>query len=431
MAKIRIEGLTHQRALWANNERDVNIAMVGPLGCGKTFGLAFKALVLASVNKGCDGMLVVPSYPIARKVHFRDWPKIWSSLGVSVRHNRSDNAFEWPWGDRVWVGTADNPDSLVGPNLAYVLFDEPGLMDREAWDRASVRTRHPKASLRQNVLGGTPEGINWFADLFNDPGKKYRTIWARTWHKDMAHYPAQLIERYGYDQSLLQAYGMGQFVPLRVGRCYPMFDRVRHTDKTVKYESGLPLVLACDFNIDAMRWEVLQLTTTEIRVLDEIAPGRNSRTVECAKEFVSRWGAKHAGQVVITGDRAGKSRSTSGTTDYLVLTEVLRAKWSQVFMRVPPANPLIKDRVETVNYHLSGRGRTVRVSPKCKELMLDFERVIWKEGIAEEDKTDVLRTHASSALGYALWVYARVKPRGLGGSGVLAKVSMSETSGAW
>ena len=47
------------------------------------------------------------------------------------------------------------------------------------------------------------------------------------------------------------------------------------------------------------------------------------------------------------------------------------------------------------------------IDPQCKELIKDFEQVSWKADphgnpLAELDKSDPMRTHASDALGYMI-----------------------------
>jgi hypothetical protein len=58
------------------------------------------------------------------------------------------------------------------------------------------------------------------------------------------------------------------------------------------------------------------------------------------------------------------------------------------------------------------------VDPKCQELIKDFERVCWKSdphGNLQNnlDKTDLLRTHISDAVGY--WVVREHPIRGVSG----------------
>jgi hypothetical protein len=51
--------------------------------------------------------------------------------------------------------------------------------------------------------------------------------------------------------------------------------------------------------------------------------------------------------------------------------------------------------------------RRLFIDPKCKELILDLERVCWRtddlgQPTSELDKSDRMRTHTSDALGYYL-----------------------------
>jgi hypothetical protein len=76
---------------------------------------------------------------------------------------------------------------------------------------------------------------------------------------------------------------------------------------------------------------------------------------------------------------------------------------------VPSANPPVKDRINCVNAVLRnyvGQHR-LQIDPRCKQLIKDFEQVCWKADphgnpLAELDKSDPLRTHASDAAGYFL-----------------------------
>lgn len=408
---LRVACLPHQREfLNAIDEQDLCVGLVAALGQGKSRALCWKAYQLAKINMGLNGLFVVPNYPLFRMVHKEEWPELVKELGVNLTWNGSNYAFTWPWGSKLWVRTAESPDKIAGPNLAYMVGDEPGQWRKEAFERGAGRVRHPKSRLRQTALAGTPEGLNWFADNHASPTGLFRTIWGTCWHPSMAHYPQQIVRLYGYDDSLLAAYGRGQFVPMRVGRVYGPFDRRKHCSDVV-YDPKYPIVLACDFNIDHMRWEVMQVTPSEIRFLGEIATGGGTSTSDACKQFVDVWRPRHRLDVIVCGDASGTHRSTSsGTkTDYQIIREELdAAKFRNVFFKIQKANPRQKNRVAAVNYHLAGRGRRVIVDPSCHELILDFERVQWRKGLPEIDKNvDEARTHASDGAGYAIYQLAR------------------------
>lgn len=406
MTELAVRGLPHQEQFWAD-QTSRELAMIGPLGCGKTYGLAVKQLLLRLANAKCDGLLLVPTHGMAERIHKREWPAIWESLGFPVEVQHQRGCFRWPWGTFTWLMSAEEPDRMKGVNVGDAMVDEPGQISREAYDVACSRIRHPLSAVKQMALAGTPEGINWLADLFGDPDPQSgrRTIWSRHWHASLADYPEKLKATYGYDRALFDTYARGAFVPLRQGRAYNQFSRATHVCELI-HERRLPMVLACDFNVDAMRWEVLQLLPGEIRVIDEIALGQGGSTQEAAREFVRRYQGQ-CFDLTVTGDAAGQARSTSGSTDYAVLREELRPHFPAVRFNVPAANPRVHERVQLVNYHLAGRSRKTYIDPKCRELILDLERVAWRPGTTEIDKAaDLLRTHASDALGYALWQLA-------------------------
>lgn len=410
--RVNLTGLPHQIDLWTDQDTP-EIAMVGPLGCGKTYGLGIKQMLLRLANVGGDGILMVPTLGMAERIHKREWPDIWRSFGIVVGVEGYRNSFVWPWGARTWIISAEEPDRAKGINAADAMIDEPGQCVREAYDVLCSRVRNPRAAVKQVAAGGTPEGLNWFADLFANPdGKNRKTIWAREWHADLKDYYERIKQTYEYDEALLDTYGRGKFVPLRTGRAYKFFDAERHVSKVpLLYQPAAPLVLACDFNVDYMRWLIMQFTHAEIVVLDEIALGFNGTTELAALEFVkSKW-AKWAQKrpIYVTGDASGSSRSTTATqTDYDVIFDVCRKAGLNVALHVPESNPAVKDRVALVNFLLSTRSRqVVRIADRCETLIRDFQRVGWKNGGTVLDQTtDPSLTHPTDAFGYAAEQFA-------------------------
>lgn len=86
-------------------------------------------------------------------------------------------------------------------------------------------------------------------------------------------------------------------------------------------------------------------------------------------------------------------------------------------LRVPQSNPAVLNRVHKVNAMLTNALGEVRleVDPRCKELVKDFEEVMFKPDSGIVDKArDPRRTHASDALGYAIWELYGARPVGAG-----------------
>ncbi|HEY1213660.1 MAG TPA: hypothetical protein VGE93_08510, partial [Bryobacteraceae bacterium] len=165
------------------------------------------------------------------------------------------------------------------------------------------------------------------------------------------------------------------------------------------------LLWALDFNVAPMSSIVLQQQGERLVVIDEIVLDR-ATTEEAGLEFENRYGGHGAG-LEIYGDASGRNMHTTGTTDYTMLQSFLyRAGFRNVKLRVPSKNPPVLDRVKKVNALLtSARGEVrLEIDPKCKELVKDFEEVMFKPDSGIVDKVrDPKRTHASDALGYVVW----------------------------
>jgi hypothetical protein len=105
---------------------------------------------------------------------------------------------------------------------------------------------------------------------------------------------------------------------------------------------------------------------------------------------------------------------TTGTTDYTTLQHFLyKAGFKNARLRVPASNPPVLDRVRRVNGMLTNALGEVRleIDGKCVELIKDMEEVLFKPESGVIDKTsDSQRTHASDALGYAVWELFGEKP---------------------
>jgi len=107
---------------------------------------------------------------------------------------------------------------------------------------------------------------------------------------------------------------------------------------------------------------------------------------------------------------AGSARSTAGKSDYQIIREFFRTEPRfRVSYHVPSANPSIRDRVNAVNAMLcnSPGMRRLFIDPRCRRLIRDLERVVWKaDGHgnvgAQLDKSDPELTHVSDALGYVV-----------------------------
>jgi len=217
---------------------------------------------------------------------------------------------------------------------------------------------------------------------------------------------------------------LGEYLDIYGGNAYYAF-----SDQNVercRYNPNLPLYWALDFNVDPMCSVICQMeewkrtpwarasyeTKKTLRVLDEIVLS-NSNTVEAVEEFIARAraleGSARRITVNIYGDASGNSRtSKSGRTDYELIRETFRRfPEFDVHLRHNASNPLVRDRVNTMNNALGSTSKenSILIDPKCRELIKDLRQVRWKRDSAGNpvgslDKSDSRRTHVSDALSY-------------------------------
>ena len=115
-----------------------------------------------AASKGGRAWWVSPSYKTS-EVGWRPLRQIAHKIpGAEIR--LVDRMVTLPGGGFVAVRSADNPDSLRGEGLDFVVMDECAFMQREAWTEA-IR---PALSDRQGkaLFISTPKGRNWFWEIY-------------------------------------------------------------------------------------------------------------------------------------------------------------------------------------------------------------------------------------------------------------------------
>ncbi len=96
--------------------------------------------------------------------------------GTDVRE--SERMIMFPSGGTVQVKSADNPDSLRGEGLDYVVIDECAFVKEDAWTEAlrpSLADRKGQA-----LFISTPKGRNWFWRLWSNSDNKTWKSWRFT-----------------------------------------------------------------------------------------------------------------------------------------------------------------------------------------------------------------------------------------------------------
>jgi hypothetical protein len=147
--------------------------------CGKS-RLSAVTLLIEALNcpDGSAVMYVAPTLGQARTI-------IWDllhELGRPIIKSSHVNNLEITLinGKKILVRGADNPDSLRGVSLTYLVLDECAFIKQDVWEkilRAALSDKKGRA-----LFISTPSGRNWFYDVFK-LGKAGEDEEWKAWHK--------------------------------------------------------------------------------------------------------------------------------------------------------------------------------------------------------------------------------------------------------
>jgi len=156
MQRITIDAQPHQGQLEVHNSD----ARFKVLSAGRRWGKTRLGVneCLDAASKGGRAWWVSPSYKTS-EVGWRPLRQIARKI-PNAEIRLADRMITLPGGGFVAVRSADNPDSLRGEGLDYVVMDECAFMQKEAWTEAirpALSDRLGKA-----LFISTPKGRNWF-----------------------------------------------------------------------------------------------------------------------------------------------------------------------------------------------------------------------------------------------------------------------------
>ena len=202
----------------------------------------------------------------------------------------------------------------------------------------------------------------------------------------------------------------GEIVPGIAGAvAYGNFHRAIHVRAQPALSPYRPLVWCWDFNIAPFCTIVGQREPDIFRVYAELVIDEGGID-DMVDEFLKRYPA-HPQEVWIYGDATGGNRShQTSRSSYDLLLSRMQTYSSRVRMKVPEANPLEVDRVNSMNAALrDSTGAThLIIAPACEQLITDFEQVLAdpRGGIKKTyNRADLYSqlTHLSDACGY--WIH--------------------------
>ena len=388
------------------------------LVAGRRFGKSFLAIPELLRMANAPGKLAWYVTPTRHQAKDDLWRPLKNLAGPWIvgKPNESELSIDLKCGGRIALRSAENYDALRGGGLDGLVLDEFADIAPEAWTealRAKLSDRLGRA-----LFIGTPEGRNHFYDLYQR-GVAGEDSWASFQFTtlDGGNVPLQEVEaaRRELDEKTFRQEFEASFEALFEGAAYYAFDRNGNV-KALEFDRRQQLCWSLDFNVNPMCSVLAQVVDVRVHVLEEmILPDSNTR--EACEELLARAGRYWQGgygvaplNITVYGDASGEQRnSAADRTDWQIVRQFF-GRHSDRFraqFKVPSSNPTVKGRITAVNSLLRNHAgeRRLLIDPRCKELATDLERVSWKRDpngntLAQLDKSDPKRTHASDALGY-------------------------------
>jgi len=323
----------------------------------------------------------------------------WDSLKARLyavnwvdRVNESDLSVRLINGSRISLRGADNPDSLRGVFLDFVVFDEFALIEEKAW----TEVIRPALSDRQGhaMFISTPMGRNWAFDLYQRGQDSNNPDWSSFTFRtiDGGNVTEQEIDSARRDldaRQFRQEYEAS--FETYAGVIYYNFTRENVVPCSQRPRT---IHIGMDFNVQPMSAVLMARTDTGLHIFDEIVL-HSSNTDEMVEEIRRRYPEEN---IIVYPDPAGVQRKSSagGRTDI----SILQAANFQVKYR--NSHPPVRDRINAVNALLCNAEdqRRMFVDPSCRKVIESLEKQTYKEDTLVPNKDDGY-DHLNDALGYA------------------------------
>jgi phage terminase large subunit len=382
-----------------------NIMLYGGSRSGKTFIAVYAICVRALKEKSRHVILRHRFNHVKTSIWMDTLPKVLSVCfpDLEVVFKRSDYYVLFPNGSEVWIGGLDDAErveKILGKEYSTMYFNECSQIAYRAINIALTRLAEKNGLTKKAYYDENP------------PTKKHWSYWQ--FIKKLDPNTMEPIPADRYDSLLMNPkdnlqnidedyieevlnrlsdrekarFRDGTFIDSDEGNAYYAFERDINVHPFRKEYAQGTTMIGMDFNVNPMTATVGYYTNGIFYVSDE-AFLPNSDTYKMSAELQKR-GYKGG---LIFPDSTGANRKTSGKSDHLILKD-------DGFTIKPTFNPRVRDRVNNMNRLLKD-GRII-IDPKCKKLIEDLEKVVWKGDNLDEGQEKQL-THISDALGYWCW----------------------------
>ena len=372
------------------NENRFRVAVTGRR-FGKTH-VAMRELARHASIPDQQVWYVAPSYRMAKGIVWDQLKNKLKDLRWIEQSNEAELKLRLKNGSVIHLKGADNPDSLRGVGLNFIVLDEFQDIDKRTWTEVLRPTLSDKGG--KAMFLGTPRGVGSFSHEMYTMAETTDNWGAFTYTTlDGGNVPeSEIVEaQRDMDVKTFEQEYLATFNTYS-GVVYYNFDR-KYTVQECKAKDVREIHCGIDFNVDPMSVCISVVENNVIYIIDEIVM-TGSNTDEVCDELKRRYSNS---RIIMYPDPAGRQRKTSagGRTDISILQN------AGFRVQVRNSHTPIRDRVNALNAKLkNAQGiSSLFIDPKCKQTIQSLERLVYKQGTSIVEK-DGKHDHMADATGY-------------------------------
>jgi phage terminase large subunit len=384
---ITLEAHDKQRAFLLS--KAPNVVFQGGAGSGKTYAGVLKGCLTPLEQPGSRGLYVSPTHKMFVRASRPHLLSVALKLGLLHKWewNKTEGCITFPNGSVLFLGSAEEPESLLGADIAWAVGDEVALWKHDAYRYLMGRLRQPGYP-HQAAFTFTPKGHNWAYEALGIERDGLDIIRASSFDNQFLDpdYYERLRREYGEGSRFWQQEVMGHYITWE-GLVYASFSVERHV-------SPLPADAQIVRTVAAVDWG---WTNPGVMLcLSLLADGRIWATEEVyERERSLEWWADQ-------GQRLQRERgahdfpcdpSEPANIDHL----------QRVGLGAAKANNEVLPGITAV----AGRfaNDTIRVAPSCVNLIRELGMYSYKQrpdGSIKADEPDKTNDHACDVLRYGV-----------------------------
>jgi phage terminase large subunit len=337
---------------------------------------------------------VAPSYRMAKGIVWDQLKGRLKDLRWIEASNEAELKLRLKNGSVIHLKGADNPDSLRGVGLDFIVLDEFQDIEPRVWTEVLRPTLSDKGG--KAMFLGTPRGVgSWSHEMYtmalstdNWDSWTYTTL-------DGGNVPESEIDEARRDMDL-KTFEQEYLATFNTysGMVYYNFDRKAHL-KSYPNPDVKEIFVGQDFNVGALASAIAIIEGDTVFFVDELLLDSSS-TEDTCDELKRRYPNS---KITMFPDPAGRQRRSSagGRTDISILQN------AGFNVQARNNHTPVRDRVNAVNSKLKNARGEIKlfVDPRCKNIINSLEKMVYKPGTNVIDKDGKL-DHMADACGYLI-----------------------------